>query len=317
MIDIPDWVLADARRFYARYLTRLPRLDFNNKWQVVLGKLVQFPFRLYSIPLWRSGLKASYLSEISAGRRIRMRIIAPPGKPKGLVVDIHGGGWTAGAPIFDDGLTAPMAADGYVVASLDYGLAPRTPFTEIIEECAAALGWILSAGVRRFEVANVFLHGESAGAHLSLMSAVRCRSMSGFRFLKGLVLFSGCYDLSGTPSVRSASRDTLVLYGPSLAPFLEQITGGLGEEARRDPALSPLYADLHGLPPVLLITGAQDPLHDDSVLLAEKLREQGVSVDLFEVPDAPHGFYLLPIRLADFVNGWARQWMNAKTGTLA
>src|SRR5579875_1390469 len=175
--------------------------------------------------------------------------------------------------------------------------------------------WVdLVSGCRRFEVANVFLHGESAGAHLSLMSAIRCRSMSGFRFLKGLVLFSGCYDLSGTPSVRSASRDTLVLYGPSLAPFLEQITGGLGEEARRDPALSPLYADLHGLPPVLLITGAQDPLHDDSILLAEKLREQGVSVDLFEVPDAPHGFNLLPIRLADFVNGWARQWMNAKTG---
>jgi len=316
MIDIPRPILSDAGRFYARYLTKVPRLDLDRSWLASFVKLVQSPFHVLALPLLRRGLKARTVTVTARGRPIRMRIIDPKRRPKGIVVNIHGGGWTVGTPACDDSLTAPIAAGGYVVMSPDYPLAPRTPFRDIIAACETALAWILSEGTRQCHVSDVFLHGDSSGAHLCMTSALRCRSVPGFHCLKGMVLFCGCYDLSGTASLRSAAADTLILNGPSLPSFLEHVTGGLSEQQRRDPAISPLYADLTGLPPVLLIVGSADPMRDDNRLLAEALREKNVQVELVEVPDAPHGFNRLPIKLAEYVNAYARQWISARTSGL-
>ncbi len=313
MIDIPPAILRDARRFYAFWLTRMPRLDFDNTRLVSVMRFIGCPFQMFPIALLRRGLKARHATVRSRVLPTRMRIIAPRGRPKGIVVHFHGGGWTLGASACDDGLVAPMAAEGYVVMGVDYRLAPRSRMRDIIADCEAALLWILSEGARQFDLADVFLHGDSSGAHLALTSAIRCRSAAGFHFLKGMVLFCGCYDLAGTASLRSASRKTLILYGPSLPNFLEHVTGGLSEQERRDPAISPLYADLAGLPPTLLVVGSADPMRDDSRLLAAALRKKDVDVELVEVPDAPHGFNHLPIKLADFVNANARQWMHART----
>jgi acetyl esterase/lipase len=137
--------------------------------------------------------------------------------------------------------------------------------------------------------------------------------MPRFDRLKGLVLFFGIFDLSGTPSVRNASEDTLFLFGPSLAPYLAYVTGKASETEWRDPSISPLYADLSGLPPALLIVGTTDPMIDDSGGLADKFSQDGGEAELLIVPDAPHAFNRFPIRLADLVNGCGRCWISNRT----
>lgn len=135
-----------------------------------------------------------------------------------------------------------------------------------------------------------------------------------FGLLKGMALFFGCYDLSATPSVRRAPKETLVLYSPTLTAFFGRVTGDKSEVERRAPSLSPLYADLAGLPPALLIVGTADPLVDDSTLLAERLVQCGVETELVVVPDAPHAFNRFPLALAERLNGYARRWIQSRSG---
>jgi len=240
-----------------------------------------------------------------------VRIIRPKEPPQGIVVDVHGGAWTIGRPIQNDLLNGRLALARFAVISVDYRYAPENPFQELIDDCETALSWALSEGERAFGVSDVLLQGDSAGAHLSLAAALRCRAANpDFHRLKGMALYYGCYDLSATPSVRSATRETLVLYGPNLAAFLARITGGLSDAERRDPAISPMYANLAGLPPALLMVGTADPLVDDSTMLADRLRTQGVPTELIIVPDAPHGFNRFPLTIADRVNAYASQWMT-------
>ena len=82
-----------------------------------------------------------------------------------------------------------------------------------------------------------------------------------------MVLFYGPYDLAGSASLRKAGPDTLMLHGPTLMASLDALMLGMSEEERRHPELSPLYADLKGLPPALLIVGSLDPLLDDLSLI--------------------------------------------------
>ncbi len=310
MIDIPKAEIEESRAFFRN---RRFRLDFQRKWLIwLIRRLLGIAYVLPS-PLRKLGLSAETARVTVNGRTVRVRIIRPNEPPRGIVVDIHGGGWTIMRPIHDDLLNGQLARSGFAVLSVDYRYAPENPFQAVIDDCETALAWALAEGERTFGVSDVLLHGDSAGAHLSVAAALRCRaSGQDFERLKGLVLFFGCYDLSATPSVRAATRETLVLYGPSLAAFLERITGGLSDAARRAPSISPLYANLAGLPPALLIVGTMDPLIDDSTMLADKLRAQGVNTELLIIPDAPHGFNRFPIAIADRVNAYSREWMKGR-----
>lgn len=309
---VPDDVLVEAAAYY-RKLARQPRLNFASRRQVVLLRLIMRLVGMVSRPLRGTGLRAVRRVVEYENHQVPVRIIAPTGRPKALVVDIHGGAWTIMRAINDDPLTGPMAAENFVAVSVDYRLAPEQPFADVITDCAAALAWALSVGARHYGVDHVFLHGDSAGAHLCLMAALACRSLPDFERLRGMVLFFGAYDLSGTPSVRNAPADTLALYGPTLAAFFSTITGRVTSEALRHPDVSPLYADLRALPSSLILVGTADPLLDDSLLLAARLAEQGSECELAVVPDAPHAFNRLPLRLAALTNAYARAWMGART----
>jgi acetyl esterase/lipase len=183
----------------------------------------------------------------------------------------------------------------------------------MIEQCAAAADWLFEHAQAEFGADDIFVGGESAGAHLAACTLLRLRDgRSDFHRLKGVVLFYGPYDLSCTPSVRSAPRDTLVLHGPAMTSGIAGLLPGRTEEERRHPVFSPLYADLSGLPPALLLCGTLDPLIDDSRLMAERWREANGNAHLFIAPEAPHAFNRLVTGMASRTNEFVRDWINGR-----
>ena len=111
-------------------------------------------------------------------------------------------------------------------------------------------------------------------------------------------LVYGGYDLSGTPS-RRRYRDTLVLTDESMEWFTRQLLPGLDDEGRRAPDISPLYADLAGMPPALFTVGSLDPLLDDSRFLAAIWPNE---CELRVYDSGAHGFNAFPLAIARDAN---------------
>jgi acetyl esterase/lipase len=216
-----------------------------------------------------------------AGVPVRM---LTPAVVTGTYLHIHGGGWTAGSNAFQDGRLWRLATEAHVrVVSVEYRLAPEHPFPACIDDCVAV--------AREVADGRTVVGGESAGAHLSALTLTRLRT--GFA---GANLAYGCYDLAMSPSQRAWGDRVLVLSTPIIAWHLDQLLPGLDEDERRDPSISPLFADLTGLPPALLTVGTDDPMLDDSRLLAE--RWPGAQLDVYEA--GFHAFDLMPqLQLAE------------------
>ncbi|MDP3492769.1 MAG: alpha/beta hydrolase fold domain-containing protein [Hyphomonadaceae bacterium] len=243
-----------------------------------------------------------------------LRILRPVGEVRGVYVDYHGGGWAIGTAAMDDKVNARIAAEcGLVVVSVDYTTLPDIDLPGMIAQCAAAGDWAFAHAMQEFGATEMFIGGESAGAHLAACTMLRLRdTRSDFARLRGAVLFYGPYDLSCTPSVRSAPRDTLVLDGPAMTTGLARLLPDRNEEGRRDPAFSPLYADLAGLPPAVLLCGTIDPLIDDSTLMAERWTAASGNARVIIVPDAPHAFNRFPTRVASRTNAFVRDWIDTQ-----
>jgi acetyl esterase/lipase len=241
------------------------------------------------------------------GHSFALRILRPEGPARGVYIDYHGGGWAIGNAAMDDRVNARIAADcGLIVASVDYTLLPDIAFTDMIAQCQAAADWVFEHAQAEFGASDIFIGGESAGAHLAACAIMRLRDeRADFARLRGAVLFYGPYDLSLTPSVRAAPRDTLVLDGPAMTTGIAKLLPGSSEEERRDPAVSPLYASMAGLPPALFLCGAIDPLIDDSHLMADRWPK----AQLLVVPEAPHAFNRLPTSIARRTNAFVRSWI--------
>lgn len=253
------------------------------------------------------------------GHSVSIRILRPAGKPRGIYVDYHGGGWAIGTAAMDDRVNARIAGDcGLVVVSVDYTTLPDIDLPGMIAQCAAAADWAFEHAQSEFGSADMFVGGESAGAHLAACAILRLRdTRRDFARLRGAVLFYGPYDLSCTPSVRAATADTLVLDGPAMTSGIAKLLPDRNEEQRRDPAFSPLYANLAGLPPAVMLCGTIDPLIDDSRLMAERWNAANGNVRLIVIPDAPHAFNRLPTRIATRTNAFVRGWIDDRLAAAA
>ena len=304
--------LDEARRMN-RGLMYMPRFRAPSAVsRMMIQAMVRTAYKL--VPHGVSGVSASSRTVEWQGHSIRLRILKPPGPVRGVYLDYHGGGWTIGSAAMDDRVNARIAAEcRLAIISVDYSMLPDVTFPEMIEECAAAADWVFEKGLAELSAGELFIGGESAGAHLAACSMLRMRdSRRDFGRLKGVVLFYGPYDLGCTPSVRAAPRHTLVLHGPAMIGGIASLLPGSSEEERRAPAFSPLYADLKGLPPGLLLCGQLDPLIDDSRLMAERWQIASGNARLMVVPEAPHAFNRLFTRMASRTNALVRTWINAR-----
>jgi len=234
---------------------------------------------------------------------VRVRVVAPS-SPRGVYLHFHGGGWTLGAADLQDALFAFIVEQtGLAVASVDYRLAPEHPYPAGADDCETAARWLLDRGAAEIGAASTFaIGGESAGAHLAVVTLLRLRDRHGITSaFEAANLFYGAYDLGGTPS-RVRFTDALVINGPFMDWCTENFLPGLGTDARRSPDISPLYADLHSLPHALLTVGTLDPLLDDSLFMAARWDAAGNEAELVVYEDGVHGFNAFPIELGRRAN---------------
>jgi acetyl esterase/lipase len=239
----------------------------------------------------------------------------PPGTPRGTYLHIHGGGWTLGCPDQQDVYNQRIAAaTGCRVVSAQYRLAPENPWPAGAEDCAAAAAWALEA----FD-GPVLIGGESAGAHLAAVTLLGLKAQGRAGRLAGAVLNYGCYDLRMTPSVTNWGDYYLVLSTPVIDWFIGNL---LPEGGRDDPAVSPLLADLAGLPPALFQIGSRDPLLDDSLFMAARWQAAGNRAELAVYPGGVHAYDMFDLAIAHqsharqdaFVSACLEGWSAATPG---
>lgn len=299
---------------FNKKLAWLPRFKMRNRFT---PRLVQGLLRASQIggnrKLRKQGLSVETrvitVGEIS----VPVRIIRPQTKAKGVVLDFHGGGWVIGNAQMNDKFNIAMVKECEVtVVSVDYRLALPAPIEALIEDCLCAARWLLSDDNSEFADLPVIVVGESAGAHLATAALLELKKWpAAFERVTGTLLYYGVYDLTGTPSVRTAPPETLVLDGPGIVEALRMLTPELSDEQRIAPPISPLHGNFTAFPSALMFVGELDPLIDDTLNLADKWRASA-TVELQVLPSSPHGFIHFPTKLASDVLTYARRWITAQ-----
>ena len=223
------------------------------------------------------------------GHDIPLSISLPEGTDvRGVYLDIPGGGFYLGPTTGGDVRNAALAASlGIAVVSVEHRLAPEDPWPAAPDDCEAAALWLLDHAGERFGTEALAIGGSSAGATLAMTTLLRLRDRGLAQAVAGAVLQFGTYDLSGqTPAGRLIADEY----------FLEAYAGHVPDHTLPD--VSPVYGDLRGLPPVLLVVGAADVLLEDNLAMAGRLVAAGVEVDLRVYPESPHGFTGHPTGMA-------------------
>jgi epsilon-lactone hydrolase len=209
--------------------------------------------------------------------------LAPRADPASTVVlYLHGGGYLFGSPKTHRQVLIAMAGAFDAPAyALDYRLAPEHPFPAAIEDASLAYRWLL----KRHPEADIVLAGDSAGGGLAIATALVIRD-SGLPNPKAIVGFSPYTDLAVTGASVEGNAKTCAMFTPR--GIHEAAAMYLAGANARDPRASPLYAELAGLPPMLLFASRHEILRDDTLRLAERASAAGVKVELVVRDRLPH-----------------------------
>jgi acetyl esterase len=237
-----------------------------------------------------------------------IRIFRPRGRPLGVYLHFHGGGWVLGATHHqDDRLERLADATRQVVVSVGYRLAPEDPYPAGPDDCEAAALALVETAATRFGVSGLTIGGESAGAHLALVTLLRMRDRHGYTGFRAANLLYGIFDLRLTPGARRYGPGPQVLTTDSMTWFIERFAGG---HALDDPDISPLLADLSHLPPAIFTVGTNDPLLDDSRLIHERWTAAGCESELQVFEDAPHAFDAFDIAISRVAHGRIHRFLS-------
>src|SRR6267143_1149012 len=205
-----------------------------------------------------------------------------------VLLYLHGGGYFGCSAETHRPITAGFALQGFRVYAPDYRLAPENRYPAALDDAVGVYRALLDVG---HEPQQLVVAGESAGGGLTLSMMLALRA-GGVPLPACAAVFSPWTDLAATgESVRTNENRCAMFSGTDIAPTARYY---LGDTDPRNPLASPLYADLAGLPPLLIHVGEAEVLRDDSTRFAERARAAGVLVELKIWPVVPHAWQLAP-----------------------
>ncbi len=214
-------------------------------------------------------------------------VLAPGADPALRLLYLHGGGFVSGSGGFYLALAAHLSAAARCAVLLpDYRLAPEHRFPAGLEDCIRAHQWLTQTGPAGPAAASAtFIAGDSAGGNLTLTTLLALRD-------RGLPLPSAAAALSPVTDLTLASEslrtvDDPIISARTMPLFREHYLGGADP---RNPLVSPVFGDYHGLPPLLFQVGEHEMLRDDSVRAAAQARRDGARVTLEIWPGMFHVF---------------------------
>ena len=203
----------------------------------------------------------------------------------GVVLYLHGGGYTCGSLDYAKGFAATLASEcGVRVFCAAYRLAPENPYPAAVEDALTAFDYLLKKG---YAPHQILLCGESAGGGLIYALCLRLRQ-EGMELPCGLIGISPWVDLIGSGKSYETNRDN----DPSLTQELLEFYAKCYTTDPADPLCSPVFGDLTGFPPSLLFAGGDEILLDDARALHEKLVQSGCRSTLHIAPERWHAYVL-------------------------
>ena len=268
-----------------------------------------------------------FMDEMPAGKRIDARIeqvdcdgvpcewvLAPGADPARRVLYLHGGAFFAGSPLSHRAITSRFSSVARAaVLSVDYRLIPDNRRIDGIEDCRRAFRWLLDNGPEGpAPLSTLFLGGDSAGGNLALAVSAWSRD-EGLRRPDAVVAFSPVTDSNYlAPSIRG-NLDTDILVKPlsgSLVrvprPLLRWVITGLNRMRPSNPLVSPVFGDLSGLPPTLVLVSESEMLFDDARRYVNKARKAGSPVRLLSWAGLLHAWPLFYPEIPEAGLAWER-----------
>ncbi len=225
---------------------------------------------------------------VGGGATIAARVLVPDGAPRGVIVYLHGGGWVIGAIDEFDALGRRMAQrTGAAVVLVDYRLAPEHRFPVAVDDSWAAMAWLAAhAGTLGLDGARLAVGGDSAGGTLAAVAAIHARDI-GLPLALQLLITPGTTANADTPSHRLFG-DGFLIDHTTIAWFFDHY---IDRSQRHDWRFAPLEADdLDGVAPACVILAECDPLVDEGLAYADRLRAAGVAVELELYRGLTHDF---------------------------
>ena len=242
---------------------------------------------------------------------VRLRIHDPGLKtPKPALIYLHGGGWALFSLNTHDRLMREYAHRARcVVIGVDYALAPEAKYPVALEQVVTTVNHIAANAAKLgIDPQRIALGGDSAGANLALAAALRLKTR---KLLQALVLNYGVFARhSSQAAIEKFGGEGNMLTASEMETFWQNYLGG--ERDSNDPFVTPIHADLRGLPPALLVVPECDLLTEQSIELEKKMRAAGVAVKLAMYHGAVHSFLeavsIAP--LADWALNDTARWLR-------
>ena len=273
--------------------------------QMILGMLsARRPEQEPSIEELRTGMEAMTtafplppdveLTPVDANGIPAEWVTTPGVDAQRVVFYLHGGGYCIGSIKTHRDLAQRISRAAQArVLLIDYRLAPEHPHPAAVDDATQAYRWLLNQGV---DTKRLAIAGDSAGGGLTVATLVALRD-AGVKLPAAGVALSPWVDLEGLGEsmTSKASVDPMIQADP-LRRFGKHY---LGTHDPRTPLAAPLYADLSGLPPLLLQVGTAETLLDDSTRIAERARKAGVKVTLDQWEDMIHVFQAFAVILPE------------------
>lgn len=271
-----------------------PDLDIKKHYslQRMLVNATNYPLRKSSYKTWDHVV-------YSGEHKIPVRIfLSSQQGPHKVLLFFHGGGWVTGSMDSYDNVCATLAEKtNHTVVSVDYRLAPENRFPAGLEDCyRVALEIFTKPSLFNVTADQITIIGDSAGGNLAAAVSLAARDRGEFLPTRQILIYPSTFndhtEQSPFPSVRENGTGYL-LTAKRICDYMDLYQSG--EEDLQNPYFAPLLAsDLSRQPKTLIITAEYDPLRDEGEAYGKKLREYGVNVEIYRIPNALHGFFSLP-----------------------